>query len=155
MVNQTGEKIIVQNRRAYFDYEILEKYEAGIELKGTEVKSLRTAGSMSIQDAYVDYEDGELFLVNSYIRPYEQGNIMNHDPHRKRKLLLHKREIIRLGRKMEEKGLTVIPLRVYFKRGLVKVEIALCKGKKLIDKREEIKKRETQREIEKLMKKYK
>jgi len=151
---KNGEKLIVQNRRAYFDYEILEKYEAGIELKGTEVKSLRTSGSMSIKDAYVDYEDGELFLVNAYIRPYEQGNIMNHDPERKRKLLMHKREILRLGKKMEEKGLTVIPLRVYFKRGIVKVEIALCKGKKLVDKREEIKKRETQREIEKLMKRF-
>ncbi|MGC9054852.1 MAG: SsrA-binding protein SmpB, partial [Candidatus Hydrogenedens sp.] len=115
MLRHSGEKLIVQNRRAHFDYEIFERYEAGISLKGTEVKSLRTSGSMSIQDAYVDYEGGELFLVNAYIRPYEQGNILNHDPHRERKLLLHKREIIRLGKRIEEKGLTLIPLRVYFK----------------------------------------
>lgn len=154
MPRSGGEKLIVQNRRAHFDYEILERYEAGIVLKGTEVKSLRTSGSMSIQDAYVDYIDGELFLVNSYIRPYEQGNILNHDPHRPRKLLMHKREIIRLGKKIEEKGLTLIPLRVYFKNGLVKVEIALCKGKKTVDKREEIKKRETQRELDRILKRY-
>ncbi len=154
MPRHSGEKLIVQNRRAHFDYEIFERYEAGIALKGTEVKSLRTSGSMSVQDAYVDYEEGELFLVNAYIRPYEQGNILNHDPHRKRKLLLHKREIIRLGKRIEEKGLTVIPLRVYFKNGLVKVEIGLGRGKKVIDKREDIKKKDTQREIERVVKRY-
>lgn len=154
MARHSGEKLIVQNRRAHFDYEIFERYEAGIELKGTEVKSLRTSGSMSIQDAYVEYENGELFLVNAYIRPYEYGNILNHDPHRKRKLLLHKREILRLGKRVEEKGLTLIPLRVYFKNGLVKVEIGLCRGKKMIDKREDIKKKETEREIERLVKRY-
>lgn len=152
MPRQSGEKLIVQNRRAHFDYEILERYEAGIALKGTEVKSLRDTGSMSIQDAYVDYEGGELSLVNAYIRPYEQGNILNHEPCRSRKLLLHKHEIFRLGRKIEEKGLTLIPLRVYFKNGLVKVEIGLCRGKKLIDKREAIERRETEREIERIIK---
>ncbi len=152
MPRQSGEKLIVQNRRAHFDYEILERYEAGIALKGTEVKSLRTSGSMSIQDAYVDYEDEELSLVNSYIRPYEQGNILNHEPHRPRKLLLHKHEIFQLGKQIREKGLTLIPLRVYFKNGLVKVEIGLCRGKKLIDKREKIEQRETEREMERIIK---
>ncbi len=154
MARHSGEKLIVQNRRAHFDYEIFERHEAGIELKGTEVKSLRTSGSMSIQDAYVDYEEGEMFLVNSYIRPYEHGNILNHDPHRKRKLLLHKREIVRLGKRVEEKGLTLIPLRVYFKNGLVKIEIGLGRGKKVIDKREDIKRKDTEREIERIVKRY-
>lgn len=146
-----GEKLVVQNRRAHHDYFILERIEAGIELQGTEVKSLR-AGHMTLKDSYADVKDGEVFLIGAHINPYEQGNIFNHDPERTRRLLMHKREIIRLGSRIAEKGLTLIPLRVYFKNGRAKLELGLCRGKQTIDKRESIREREIKRETERIMK---
>jgi SsrA-binding protein len=145
----------IKNKKAYFDYEILEKYEAGIELKGTEVKSIRE-GKVNLRDSFVRIENGEAYLFNAYIAPYTHGNLFNHEPTRRRKLLLHKREIKRLLGKVQEKGLTIVPLRMYFnKRGKVKVEIALVRGKKKYDKREAIKRRELEREAQKAMKYYK
>jgi SsrA-binding protein len=144
----------IRNKKAYHDYEILEKIEAGIELKGSEVKSLRE-GKASIKEAYVRIENGEVFLVNAHISPYTHGGLFNHDPKRKRKLLLHKREIKRLAGKVQERGLTIVPLRIYFnKRGWAKVEIALVKGKKKHEKREAIKRREAEREIQRVLKHY-
>jgi SsrA-binding protein len=144
----------IKNKKAYHDYEILEKYEAGIALKGTEVKSLRE-GKANLRDAFVRIENGEAFLFNAYIAPYSHGNLFNHEPTRKRKLLLHKSEIKRLFGKSQEKGLTIIPLRMYFNdKGKVKVEIALVKGRKKYDKREAIKRRELEREAQKAMKFY-
>ncbi len=144
----------IKNKKAYYDYEILEKYEAGIELKGTEVKSLRE-GKANLRDSFVRIENGEAFLFNAYIAPYTHGNLFNHEPTRRRKLLLHKSEIKRLLGKTQEKGLTIVPLRMYFNnRGKVKVEIALVKGKKKYDKRETIKRRELEREAQKAMKYY-
>ncbi len=145
----------IRNKKAFFDYEILERYEAGIELKGTEVKSLRE-GKANIKDAFVKFKNGEAYLFNAYIAPYEQGNLFNHEPTRSRKLLLHKREIKRLMGKVQEKGLTVVPLKIYFnKRGKAKVEIALVKGKKKFDKRQTIKQRELDREAQRAMKYWK
>ncbi|MEO2069292.1 MAG: SsrA-binding protein SmpB [Desulfurobacteriaceae bacterium] len=145
----------IKNKKAYYDYEILEKYEAGIALKGTEVKSLRE-GKANLRDAFVRIENGEAFLFNAYIAPYTHGNLFNHEPTRTRKLLLHKSEIKRLLGKTQEKGLTIIPLRMYFNnRGKVKVEIALARGKKKYDKREAIKRREMEREAQKAMKYFK
>jgi len=141
----------IENRKAYFNYEILEKIEAGLVLRGPEVKSLRE-GKGSINEAFGRIENGEVFIHNFYIAPYP-ASFEKPDPLRKKKLLLGKREIKRLSRKLEEKGLTLIPLAVYFnKRGLAKVEIALAKGKKLYDKREKIKERDVQRDIERRMK---
>ena len=147
-----GEKIIVENRRARFDYHILERLEAGVVLQGTEVKSLRESGSMSLKDYYADIEAGEGSLNGAYIRPYDNGNIYNHEPERARKLLMHKREILKLGQRIAEKGFTLAPLRVYFKDGLVKVELGLCKGKQTEDKRATIKDRENKREMERVLK---
>lgn len=144
-------KIIVQNRRARHDYHVLEKHEAGIELRGTEVKSLR-AGHIVLKDAYADVENGEMFLVGVHINPYEQGTVWNHDPERKRRLLMHKREIVKLGAQVAEKGYTLVPLSVYFKEGRAKVEIGLCKGKQTFDKRDTIRDREVKREIDRAMK---
>ncbi|NUM55398.1 MAG: SsrA-binding protein SmpB [Candidatus Hydrogenedentes bacterium] len=146
-----GEKIVIQNRRARHDYHVLEKHEAGIELRGTEVKSLR-AGHIVLKDAYADVTDGEMFLVGVHINPYEQGTVWNHDPERKRKLLMHKREIAKLGAQVAEKGYTLVPLSVYFKEGRAKVEIGLCKGKQTFDKRDTIRDREVKREIDRAMK---
>ena len=142
-----GEKNIVQNRRARFEYFILDSVEAGIALSGTEVKSLR-AGKANLQDAYAAVERGEVWLHQAHISPYEQGNRFNVDPRRKRKLLLKKREIYRLVRQVNEKGLTLIPLRLYFKNGYVKVEIGLARGKRLYDKREAIKEKDEVRRLE-------
>jgi SsrA-binding protein len=150
-----GEKIIVENRRARFDYHILERFEAGVVLQGTEVKSLRDKGSMSLKDSYADIESGEALLLGAYIRPYDNGNIYNHDPERPRKLLMHKREIVKLGQRIAEKGFTLVPLRVYFKDGLVKAELGLCKGKQTEDKRATIKDRESKREMERAIKAHK
>ena len=116
-----GEKLVVQNRRARHEYQVLDSFEAGIELRGTEVKSLR-AGQMTLKDSYADLQQGQLYLVGAHINPYEKGNIYNHDPERPRRLLMHKREIEKLGSQIAEKGLTLIPLRVYFKDGRAKVE---------------------------------
>ena len=140
------EKIVVQNRKARFDYQVLDTFEAGLVLRGTEVKSLRQ-GHMILKDSYCDITGGQAYLVGAHISPYEQGNIYNHEPERRRKLLLHKREIERLDTIVSEKGLTLVPLKVYFKHGKAKLEFGLCRGKKTFDKRETIKKRETEREM--------
>jgi SsrA-binding protein len=143
----SGRKMICQNKRARFDYEIGDLYEAGLVLQGTEVKSLRQ-GRVSLQDAYADMQQGELYLLNAHIDPYDQGNRNNHDPERPRKLLLHKQEIKRLAGKIQERGLTLVPTRLYFTDGKAKVEIGLGKGKKHYDKRQDMKTRTAQREIE-------
>lgn len=144
------EKIIAENRKAYHDYHILEKYEAGIALKGTEVKSIRL-GRVNLRDSFARIENGELWLYNMHISPYEQGNRFNHEPKRPRKLLMHKREIMRLFGKTREKGLTLVPLKLYFKGNYAKIELGLAKGKKIYDKREEMAKRDAAREIEKAL----
>ena len=141
-------KLIANNKKAYHDYFIEEKYEAGIVLHGTEVKSLRM-GRCSIKESFIRIEDGEVYVYNMHISPYEKGNIFNKDPLRIRKLMLHKYEINKLLGKMAEKGYTVVPLQVYFKGSLVKVEIGLAKGKKLYDKRNDIAKKDQRREAEK------
>jgi SsrA-binding protein len=138
------------NRRARFDYDISETLEAGLVLQGTEVKSLRD-GRASLKDAYAELLNGEMFLLHAHIDQYEQGNRANHDPERPRKLLMHRREIHRLAGKAQEKGLTLIPTRMYFSKGKAKVELGLAKGKKLHDKRQDIKRRSAQRDIERAM----
>ena len=144
-------KIICQNRKAYHDYHIEETVEAGISLLGTEVKSLRE-GRANLKDSYVLMKGGEAFLLNCHISPYSHGNIMNHDPLRTRKLLLHRKQISSLAGTASSKGYTLIALKLYFKDSFVKVEIGLAKGKRLYEKREAIKEREAKREIEKTMK---
>lgn len=144
---------LVSNRRATFNYEIIETFEAGIALQGTEIKSLRDHGG-SLQDAYVKVMDNALWLVNSSIAPYRHGNINNHEDRRERKLLMHKREIVRLKSDTQEKGLTIIPLAMYLKKGRVKVKIATARGKKSIDKRETIKARDEKRTIDRAKKEY-
>ena len=144
-------KIIVDNRKARHDYFLVEKFEAGIVLVGTEVKSLR-AGRANLKDSYAQIDDGELYLYNMHISPYEHGSFSNVDPTRKRKLLMHKREIMRLLGKVKEKGLTLVPTKLYFSNGMVKVEIALAQGKKLHDKRASQKEKDAKREIDKAMK---
>ena len=141
-----SEKTVATNRKALHDYFILEAFEAGIALKGTEVKSLRQ-GNASFQDCYATIKNGEVWLIGMHINPFEKGNINNHDPKRDRKLLMHKREILRLYGKVSEKGLTLVPLKIYFKKNIVKVEIGLAQGKKLYDKREAIAKREVERKL--------
>ncbi|MEA4891178.1 MAG: SsrA-binding protein SmpB [Peptococcaceae bacterium] len=140
-------KVIADNRKARFDYFILETYEAGIELTGTEVKSLR-AGRINLKDSYAQVVDGQLFLEGVHISPYEQGNRYNVDPLRKRRLLMHKREILKLFGQVKQEGLTLVPLKFYFARGKVKVELALCKGKKLYDKRDSAAEKDARREIQ-------
>ncbi|NPV27231.1 MAG: SsrA-binding protein SmpB [Firmicutes bacterium] len=142
-----GVKVVAENRRARHDYFIEETYEAGLVLTGTEVKSLR-AGKANLKDSYAKVEDGEAFLYNLHISPYEQGNRFNHDPLRTRKLLLNKSEINRLFGKTQQQGLTLVPLKLYFKRGRAKLELALARGKKLHDKREDIAERDARREIQ-------
>ena len=143
--DEPGEHALATNRKAFFHYEVLERAEAGIVLVGTEVKSIR-AGGLEFKDAYVDPRGGELLLVGCRIAPYSHGNLMNHAPDRARKLLLHKREIRKLIGKTVEKGMTLVPTRLYFKDGRVKVAVSLAKGKQDYDKRETIKKREADRE---------
>jgi len=146
------EKAVGTNRKAYHDYFIEEKFEAGIMLQGTEVKSLRE-GRVNLQDSYASVKGDEIFLHHCHISPYSHGNIMNHEPLRTRKLLLHRKEIDKLLGKTKQQGLTLIPLRIYFsKRGLAKVELGLAKGKKQHDRRESIKTREASREVERAMK---
>ena len=142
-----GMKIMAKNRQVYHDYFVEEEYEAGIELFGTEVKSIR-AGTLNLKDAWCGIKDGELFVNQMHISPYEKGNIFNKDPLRVRKLLLHKSEINKLIGKTKEKGMAIVPLKVYFKGSLVKVEIGLAKGKKLYDKRQDIAKKDQRREAE-------
>lgn len=139
-------KIVCQNKKAYHDYFIEESIEAGIQLLGTEVKSLRE-GKANLKDSYVIIKNSEVYLLNCHISPYSHGNIMNHDPLRTRKLLLHKKEIERLKGKIQQKGYTLIPLKIYFKGPYAKVEVGLAKGKRLYEKRETIKEREARREI--------
>jgi len=146
-----GEKIIALNRKARQNYEIIESLEAGIVLTGTEVKSLRE-GRMNLKDSYARVQNGEVFLVSAHISPYSHGNVQNHDPLRDRKLLLHKAEIKRLTGKTEAKGLTLVPLKVYFSRGRVKLQLALARGKRQYDKRETIKRREAEIEMKRELK---
>ena len=145
---KTEKKLIANNKKAYHDYFILEKYEAGLVLHGTEVKSLRM-GKCSIKEAFIRVEDGEMYIYGMHISPYEKGNIFNKDPLRVRKLLLHKYEIMKLNGKIAEKGYTLMPLQVYFKGSLVKVQVGLARGKKLYDKRADIAKKDQRRELEK------
>jgi len=146
------EKAVATNRKAYHDYFIEDKFEAGIMLKGTEVKSLRD-GRVNLQDSYASVKGGEAFLHHCHISPYSHGNLMNHEPLRTRKLLLHRKEINKLLSKTQQQGLTLIPLRIYFsKRGLAKIELGLAKGKKQHDRRASIKNREASREVERAMK---
>lgn len=140
-------KLVANNKKAYHDYFIEDKYEAGIELFGTEVKSIRM-GKCSIKEAFIRIEKGEVYIYGMHINPYEKGNIFNKDPLRVRKLLLHRAEINRLLAKATEKGYTLVPLQVYFKGSLVKVEVGMARGKKLYDKRDDISKKDQKREIE-------
>ena len=150
-----SEKVVATNRKAFHDYFIEERYEAGIMLQGTEVKSLRE-GRVNLQDSYASVRGSEIYLHQCHISPYSHGNMMNHDPTRVRKLLLHKAEIHKLLGKTQQKGLTLIPLRIYFsKRGYAKVELGLAKGKKLYDRRETIKTREAGREVQRAIKERK
>jgi SsrA-binding protein len=144
--NSSEEKTVVTNRKALHEYFIIDRFESGIALKGTEVKSLRL-GNSNLQDGYAMIRKGEIWLIGMHISPFEKGNINNHDPKRDRKLLLHKREIRRLIGKLTERGLTLIPLRVYFKHNIAKLELGLARGKKSYDKREAIKKREVERQM--------
>lgn len=144
---QTEERIIATNRKAFRDYEIFDKKEAGIELLGTEVKSMR-AGRINISDSYATIENGQVYLVNLHISPYEASGVDSHDPYRRRRLLLHKREIRKLFRAIMEKGYTLIPLRFYFKGPYIKVELGTARGRKKYDKRDIIAKKEAQRSIE-------
>lgn len=141
------EKLIANNKKAYHDFFILDTYEAGITLAGTEVKSLRM-GKCSIKESFIRIENGEVFIYGMHISPYEKGNIFNKDPLRVRKLLLHRSEIQKLMAKTKEKGMAIVPLKVYFNGGLVKVEIGLARGKKLYDKRDDIAKKDQRREAE-------
>jgi len=140
-------KIIAKNKKARHNYSILDSYEAGIVLQGTEVKSVRN-GNLNFRDSYAQVKNGELWLVDMHISPYEQGNINNHDPDRNRKLLMHAREIERIRKGIDEKGLTLVPLSMYLKKGRVKVEIGLARGKHLWDKRDDERTRDAQREME-------
>lgn len=146
-----GIKLAAQNRKAYHDYFVEEKYEAGIELFGTEVKSIR-AGTLNLKDAYCAVKDGELYVQGLHISPYEKGNIFNKDPVRPRRLLMHRREIQKLHALVKQDGYTLIPLAVYFKDSRVKLEIGLCKGKKNYDKRAATAQRDTRREIDRTLK---
>lgn len=144
-------KTVTTNRKAFHDYFIEESFEAGIELVGTEVKSMRQ-GNVNLKDAWCDISNGEVFVKGMHISPYEKGNVFNREPNRPRKLLLHKREILRLFGTIKQQGLTLIPLSVYFKGSLIKVQLGLCRGKKLHDKRADIAKRDSAREIDRAMK---
>lgn len=151
MAQTKGIKVLADNRKAYHNYTMLEKFEAGIELFGTEVKSLRQ-GKFNMGDSYAQVKNAELWLVNMHISPYEEGNRFNKDPIRDRKLLMHKREIMRLYGQVKQEGLTLVPTKVYLKNGRVKVEIALAKGKKDYDKRRTIMQRDTEKEMRRAVK---
>lgn len=148
---QENQRAAAQNKKAWHDYFIEEAFEAGIELCGTEVKSVRM-GRVNLKDAWCDIEDGELYVKGMHISPYEQGNIFNRDPLRERRLLMHKREIMKLYGMVKQEGLTLVPLKVYFKGSRVKVEVGLCRGKKLYDKRADMAKRSAAREMERALK---
>lgn len=144
-------KTIAQNRKAYHDYFVLETYEAGIELFGTEIKSIR-AGRVNLKDSFCSVDDGEMYAIGMHISPYEQGNRFNRDPMRKRKLLLHKKEINKLFAESQQQGLSIIPLQLYIRNGRAKLQIGLCKGKKMYDKRTVQAKKDSDRAIERAMK---
>lgn len=144
-------KVIANNKKAYHDYFIIDTYEAGIELQGTEIKSIRN-GSVNLKDSFIRIKNGEAFVENMHIAPYGQGNIFNHEPRRLRKLLLHKKEIRKLEKSIQEQGLTIVPTKLYFNTSKAKLEIALVKGKKLFDKRNDLKEKAMQRDIDKAMK---
>ncbi len=146
-------KVVAQNRKARHEYFVEETMEAGIALQGTEVKSLRL-GKANLQDSYAQVKNGEVFISGMHISPYEMGNRFNHDPLRSRKLLLHKSEIVKLGVQTQRKGLTLVPLSLYFKNGMVKVELAVCKGKLLHDKRDDLAEKDAKREIDRKMKDF-
>src|SRR5512143_2063822 len=145
-----GERALATNRKALFHYEVLERVEAGIALVGTEVKSIRDGG-LNFSDAWVEFRSGELMLVGCRIAPYSHGNLMNHPPERERKLLLHKREILKLGGRATERGLTLVPLRAYLKNGRVKLEVGLARGKQAHDKRDAIRKKDEERETRRVL----
>mgnify|MGYP002310911796 CR=1 FL=1 len=147
MMAKTEKKLIANNKKAYHDFFLEERYEAGIELHGTEVKSMRM-GKCSIKEAFIRIENGEVIIYGMHVSPYEKGNIFNRDPLRPKKLLMHKNEIRKLEQKIKEKGYTIVPVEVYFKGSLVKVDIALAKGKKQYDKRQDIAKKDMRREAE-------
>lgn len=148
---QQGTKQIASNRKAFHEYFVLDRYEAGIELFGTEVKSIR-AGTVNLKDSFCSIKDGEIFARNFHISPYEKGNIFNREPLRPKRLLMHKREILKLNARVMQDGLTLIPLSIYFKDGRVKMEIGLCKGKKLHDKRDTEAAKQSKRDIERTLK---
>ena len=150
---KTGGKIIAQNKKAWHDYFVDEKYEAGIALFGTEVKSIR-AGQVNLKDSYCSVKNGELFVLGMHVSPYEKGNIFNREPRRDRKLLMHKREIMKINGMLTQKGYTLVPLSLYFSGKNVKVELGLCRGKKLYDKRDSIAAKEVNREIDRKMKEF-
>ncbi len=149
--SSSNNKTVAENRKARHDYFVLEDFEAGIVLCGTEVKSIRK-GSVSLQDAWCDIDEGELFIKGMYVSPYEKGNIFNRNPLRERKLLMHKREIMRLMGQVKQEGLTLIPLSLYLKEGKIKVHLGLCKGKKIYDKREDMARRDAKRDMSRAMK---
>ncbi len=153
MARESGIKIISKNRKAYHDYEIVDQLEAGIELLGTEVKSIK-AGHVTLQGGYISVEKGQAFLYDVTVPTYEFGNVFNHDTTRCRRLLLHKKEIIKLGSKVNEKGLTLIPLSVYLKNGKVKIKLGICRGKTQYDKRDTIKQRTADREARRAITRY-
>ncbi len=150
-MSEKNKQTSITNRKAFHEYEILERMEAGIALKGTEVKSIRQ-GRTSFKDSYVRNEQGELWVINLHISPYDYGTYANHDPLRPRKLLMHRYEIKRLIGKIEEKGLTLIPLKIYFKKGICKMEVGLARGKKFYDKRKDIAKRDMDRDAQRELK---
>ena len=148
---KTGNKIIAQNKKAYHDYFVDEKYEAGIALFGTEVKSIR-AGAVNLKDSYCSFKNGELYVLGMHVSPYEKGNIFNREPLRERKLLMHRRELNKLFGIVSQKGLTLVPLSLYFSGKNVKVELGLCRGKKLYDKRDALAEKQADREMDRRMK---
>lgn len=151
MAKTSGERVIAENRQARHEYFVLEALEAGIELVGTEVKSIRLGG-VNLKDSWCEIRDGQIYAVGVHISPYEKGNIFNRDPRRDRRILIHKSEIRRLYDKVRQEGLTIVPLKLYYKGSRVKMEIGLCKGKKLYDKRDDMAKRQTERDIERILK---
>ncbi|MCD7823313.1 MAG: SsrA-binding protein SmpB [Oscillospiraceae bacterium] len=151
MAKSSGERVIAENRQARHEYFVLEALEAGIELVGTEVKSIRLGG-VNLKDSWCEIRDGQIYAIGVHISPYEKGNIFNRDPRRDRRLLIHKSEIRRLFDKVRQEGLTIVPLKLYYKGSRVKMEIGLCKGKKLYDKRDDMARRQTERDIERVLK---
>jgi SsrA-binding protein len=151
MAEKSATRVIAQNKKAYHDYFVDEKYEAGIALFGTEVKSVR-CGQVNLKDAYCSIKNGELFVLGMHVSPYEKGNIFNREPRRERKLLMHKREIAKLGGLVSQKGFTLVPLSLYFSGKNVKVEVGLCRGKKLYDKRDSLAEKQANREMDRRMK---